>query len=103
MANLGVSGQLNLRRNEVPKMESSNSGFRPIAGQVLNKIIAELRKHEFAPQELAIVQTLLLGQRQDKPGNLQQLCSSRSYSHPGCVWIARWDHPTLLNHLLKPV
>ena len=104
MANLGVSGQLNLSRNEALKLKGSNSGIIPMAGQVRNKIIAELRKHEFAPQELAIVQALLLGQRQDISPEIYS-----NYSAAGVIHILAVSglHVgiilLLLNHLLKPV
>ncbi|CAM4308573.1 ComEC/Rec2 family competence protein [Gillisia limnaea] len=104
MANLGVYGQLNLNRNEVLKMELSNSGIRSIAGQVRNKIISELRRHEFAPQELAIIQALLLGQRQDISPEIYS-----NYAAAGVIHILAVSglHVgiilLLLNHLLKPV
>ncbi len=104
MANLGVSGQLNLSRNEVLKMKSSNSGMRSIAGQVRSKIITELRQHDFAPQELAILQALLLGQRQDISPEIYS-----NYAAAGVIHILAVSglHVgiilLLLNHLLKPV
>ena len=104
MANLGVTGQLNLGRNEVLKMEVSNSGIRPLAGQIRNKIISELRQHEFAPQELAILQALLLGQRQDISPEIYS-----NYVAAGVIHILAVSglHVgiilLLLNQLLKPV
>ena len=104
MANLGVSGQLNLSRNEVLKMKSSNSGMRSIAGQVRSKIITELRQHDFAPQELAILQALLLGQRQDISPEIYS-----NYAAAGVIHILAVSglHVgiilLLLNQLLKPV
>jgi len=104
MVNLGVSGQLNLSRNEILNMKVSNSGLRRLAGQVRNKIIAELRQHEFAPQELAIVQALLLGQRQDISPEVYS-----NYAAAGVIHILAVSglHVgiilLLLNHLLKPV
>ncbi|MFO7721156.1 MAG: ComEC/Rec2 family competence protein, partial [Gillisia sp.] len=104
LANLRVSGQLNLSRNQVLKLKVANSGIRPLAGEVRNKIIAELRQHEFAPQELAIVQALLLGQRQDISPEIYS-----NYAAAGVIHILAVSglHVgiilLLLNHLLRPV
>lgn len=65
MQNLKVYGQVNISRSEVLKIGNSGSGLKKTAGKIREKIIVELRKYDFKAEELAIIQALLLGQRQE--------------------------------------
>ena len=65
MENMGVFMQINSGSSQILQLESQNSGLRALAGKLRGKIVSELKQFNFKPEELAIIQALLLGQRQD--------------------------------------
>lgn len=65
MENLKVYGQINIDGSEVLKTGNPGFGLTETAGNIREKIITELRKYSFKADELAIIQALLLGQRQE--------------------------------------
>ncbi len=65
MENLGVLRQLNLRPQELMLLGNSSTNLRSLAGDLREKIIKALKAKDFEADELAIIQALLLGQRQE--------------------------------------
>jgi competence protein ComEC len=65
MENLGVLRQINSSSNQITQLRSDNFGLKALAGKFRAKIVFELKQFNFKPEELAIIQALLLGQRQD--------------------------------------
>lgn len=104
MANLGVLRQMNASGNEVIILGKSRRSIRGIAGEIRNRIISGLREKNFKQEELAIIQALLLGQRQEIS---QEIYSN--YSAAGVIHILAVSglHVgiilLLLNRVLKPL
>lgn len=65
MENLGVYGQVNAEGKEVIFLEGETRNLRALAGNLRDRIISGLREKNFKQEELAIIQALLLGQRQE--------------------------------------
>lgn len=104
MANLGVLRQINASGNEVVILGKSSRSIRGIAGEIRNSIISGLREKKFKQEELAIIQALLLGQRQEIS---QEIYSN--YAAAGVIHILAVSglHVgiilLLLNRVLKPL
>ncbi|QED38191.1 ComEC/Rec2 family competence protein [Antarcticibacterium arcticum] len=65
MENLGVYRQVNASGNEVIFLKKEGRNIRALAGNLRDQIISGLREKDFKQEELAIIQALLLGQRQE--------------------------------------
>ena len=104
MENLGVLRQMNASRNEVIILGKGSGNIRGIAGDIRNRIISGLRQKNFKQEELAIIQALLLGQRQEIS---QEIYSN--YAAAGVIHILAVSglHVgiilLLLNRVLKPL
>ncbi|MEP6260977.1 MAG: ComEC/Rec2 family competence protein [Gillisia sp.] len=104
MENLGVLRQINASRNEVIILGKGRGNLRGIAGEIRNRIISGLREKNFKQEELAIIQALLLGQRQEIS---QEIYSN--YAAAGVIHILAVSglHVgiilLLLNRVLKPL
>jgi competence protein ComEC len=104
MANLGVMKQINASKNEVLLLNRKSRNLRSIAGELRGKIVLELRNTNLRPQELSIIQALLLGQRQEISQDVYS-----NYAAAGVIHILAVSglHVgiilLLLNWLLKPV
>ncbi|HSP39871.1 MAG TPA: ComEC/Rec2 family competence protein [Gillisia sp.] len=104
MEKLGVHGQMNSDPEEVLTLAGRTNGIRDVAGNIREGIISRLRTHDFGPDELAIIQALLLGQRQEIS---QEIYSN--YAAAGVIHILAVSglHVgiilLLLNQLLKPL
>jgi len=104
MENLGVLRQINSSSNLIVQLKSDNFGLKALAGKLRGKIVFELKQSNFKPEELAIIQALLLGQRQDiSPETYSNYASAGvihilavSGLHVGIILL-------LLNWVLKPV
>lgn len=104
LGNLEISRQITVQQKEVKLKEKQKGGLREIAGNFREKIIFELRKYNFDPEEFAIIQALLLGQRQDVSKQLYDRYAAAgvihilavSGLHVGIILL-------LLNRLLRPV
>lgn len=82
MRHLGVEKQLSLQPNQLLKISNSGFDIYALAGRLRQRIVQELKKHKISPEELAIIQALLLGQRQDISAE-----TYASYSAAGAVHI----------------
>jgi len=104
MESLGVLRQINTSSNQILQLRSDNFGIKALAGKLRGKIIFELKQSNFKPEELAIIQALLLGQRQDiSPETYSNYAAAGvihilavSGLHVGIILL-------LLNWVLKPV
>ena len=104
MENMGVSMQINSSSNQILQLESHKLGLRFLAGKLRGKIVFELKQFNFKPEELAIIQALILGQRQDiSPETYNNYAAAGvihilavSGLHVGIILL-------LLNWALKPV
>lgn len=65
MSRKGIYRQLVLKEDLYEKHKTEAAGIKFAASQLRNKITAALRKKNFGSEELAVVQALLLGQKQD--------------------------------------
>lgn len=65
MEKLGVYRQVNVGKAEVYLRDEKIDDLQAMAGNIREGIISRLRTHDFKPDELAIIQALLLGQRQE--------------------------------------
>jgi competence protein ComEC len=65
MANKGVYRQLDLRRGVYEKLPGEKNDIKIAAAKLRKKITAALQEKDFGREELAVVQALLLGQKQD--------------------------------------
>ena len=65
MQKLGVYRQFNANNSEVLTIGKSENGLQAFAGSIREGIITKLRTQKFGVDELAIIQALLLGQRQE--------------------------------------
>ncbi|MBK5192186.1 MAG: ComEC family competence protein [Flavobacteriaceae bacterium] len=104
MENLGVLRQINSSSNQIVQLRSDNFGLKALAGKLRAKIVFELQQFNFKPEELAIIQALLLGQRQDISPEIYN-----NYAAAGVIHILAVSglHVgiilLLLNWVLKPV
>lgn len=104
MRHLGVEKQLSLQPKQLTKLGNSGLDLYALAGKLRQRISHELKKHQISPEELAIIQALLLGQRQDISAE-----TYASYSAAGAVHILAVSglHVgiilLLLTWLLKPL
>src|SRR5690606_8574638 len=100
----GVYRQLNASPLEVLVMNSEINDLQALAGKIREGIISRLRSYDFGPDELAIIQALLLGQRQEIS---QEIYSN--YAAAGVIHILAVSglHVgiilLLLNSLFKPL
>lgn len=65
MARKGVHRQLNLRQGIYHKLPEEDIGIKAAAAKLRKQITTALKKKNFGSEELAVVQALLLGQKQD--------------------------------------
>ncbi len=65
MKTLGVTHQLRINNNEIFNQTKGNSTLRGKAEKARNYIIKKLKKSPLTPDELSIIQALILGQRKD--------------------------------------
>lgn len=65
MEKLGVYRQINVTPSEVHLSGKAENDLRAFAGILREGIVLRLRSYDFEPNELAIIQALLLGQRQE--------------------------------------
>ncbi len=104
MERLGVYRQIHSNPDEVLELDSQSDGLRVMAGKIREGIISRLKTHNFGPDEQAIIQALLLGQRQEIS---QEIYSN--YAAAGVIHILAVSglHVgiilLLLNQVLKPM
>jgi len=104
MEGLGVLRQINIRPSQILKLKKAHFSLKSFAGNLRGKIVFELKKYNFKSEELAIIQALLLGQRQDiSPETYSNYAAAGvihilavSGLHVGIILL-------LLNWVLKPV
>jgi len=104
LESLGVLRQINSSSNQILQLKPDNFGLKALAGKLRGKIVFELKQFNFKPEELAIIQALLLGQRQDiSPETFSNYAAAGvihilavSGLHVGIILL-------LLNWVLKPV
>ncbi len=65
LENQRILRQINIQPGELKILEAESKGLLAFAGKIREKIILELKASELKKEELAIIQALLLGQRQD--------------------------------------
>ena len=65
LEDLGIYHQLQLKNNEFAITKTRSTTLHGLAAKLRNLIIAKLEKAHFGADELAIIQALLLGQRND--------------------------------------
>ncbi|WP_255702611.1 ComEC/Rec2 family competence protein [Antarcticibacterium sp. 1MA-6-2] len=104
MEDLGVLRQVNVSKHQVMILPENNRGFREVAGNIRGSIVSNLEHYSFQPDELAIIQALLLGQRQEIS---QEIYSN--YAAAGVIHILAVSglHVgiilLLLNRILQPI
>ena len=81
MRTLGVTHQIQLKKEHIGLLPSNSTTLRSYAGKLRNKIIHSLKQQDFKKDELAVIQSLLLGQRQDLSKELQQSYASAGIIH----------------------
>lgn len=104
MKNLGVLRQMNLEPAEILIYERNSTSILALAGRVRTAIIQRLKESKLSQEELAIIQALLLGQRQDISKEVYEHYAAAgvihilavSGLHVGIILL-------LLNWLLKPL
>lgn len=100
----GVHHQTSVKSNEVSVLPMQNNTLRSLAAQWRNHIQTSLEKHPFKADELAIINAIILGQRQSISKDLLN-----SYAGAGAIHILAVSglHVgilfLLLNFLLKPI
>jgi len=82
MRNLGVTHQVLLKKENLVLLGSPSNSIRSYAGKLREKIISSLKQQDFEKDELAVIQSLLLGQRQELSKELQQ-----NYAEAGIIHI----------------
>lgn len=65
MKNRGIFREVQLSDKDVLLLDSKNSGLLENAEKYRSSIVSKLKKEDFEKDDLAIIQALLLGQRQD--------------------------------------
>lgn len=104
MQNLDVLRQVNVSKDQVMLLPEKSFGFKVVAGKIRANIVSKLEGFSFEPEELAIIQALLLGQRQEIS---QEIYSN--YAAAGVIHILAVSglHVgiilLLLNRILKPI
>lgn len=81
MKNLGVIKQLNISSNKFQILENSSNSLRSYAGNLRNRIIVKLKQQDFEKDEMAVIQALLLGQRQELSKEIQANYASAGVIH----------------------
>ena len=81
MKNLGVIKQLNISSNKFQILENSSNSLRSFAGSLRNRIIVKLKQQDFEKDEMAVIQALLLGQRQELSKEIQANYASAGVIH----------------------
>ena len=81
MKNLGVVKQLNISSNKFQILENSSNSLRSFAGCLRNRIIVKLKQQDFEKDEMAVIQALLLGQRQELSKEIQANYASAGVIH----------------------
>jgi len=82
MKTLGVYKQLNVSQTQLKVFNNTTSSARIYAGKLRDKITLNLKKQGFADDELAVIQALLLGQRQELSSEIQ-----KNYAAAGVIHI----------------
>jgi len=82
MRNLGVTHQVRLKKENLVLLSSPSKSIKSYAGKLRAKIISGLKQQDFEKDELAVIQSLLLGQRQELSKELQQ-----NYAEAGIIHI----------------
>ncbi|WP_373059684.1 ComEC/Rec2 family competence protein [Zunongwangia sp. H14] len=104
MEQLGVSRQLNLSAEEILPLKTQERGLKSFAAGLREKCIQNLQQHSFSPEELAVIQALILGNRRDISAE-----TYKSYAASGAVHILAVSglHVgillLILNWLLRPL
>ncbi len=81
MKTLGVYKQLNISNDQFETLAISTISLRAYAGKLRDKIIINLKKQDFKKDELAVIQALLLGQRQELSPEIQQNYAAAGVIH----------------------
>lgn len=82
MRTLGVSKQLNVSKNQLLVLAKTPNSARAFAGKLRDNISYKLKQQEFSKDELAVIQALLLGQRQELSTEIQ-----KNYAAAGVIHI----------------
>lgn len=82
LENQGIFHQLYVRPEETYLLAKNNTGISGYADRLRSKINTALQKHDFDPDQLSIVNALLLGQRQDIPEEIRS-----DYINAGAIHI----------------
>ncbi|MDR5591954.1 ComEC/Rec2 family competence protein [Christiangramia sp. SM2212] len=82
MRRLKVERQINLKASQIQISASNNASLKSIAWQIREKIINKLKSHDFGPNEIAVYQALILGQRREISNKLYQ-----DYAAAGAIHI----------------
>ncbi|MCF4100863.1 ComEC family competence protein [Gillisia sp. M10.2A] len=104
MENLGVYHQINITHQNILKLKNENYSPRSYAGIYRSRLIKKLNKYHFKQDEMAIIQALLLGERQELSPQL-----NRSYIYAGAIHILAISGLhigillLLLTYLFKPI
>lgn len=104
LAHQKIASQIFLEYDRVLVLADKSFGILKIAGKLRTNILQKLKGYSFKPEEMAIIQALLLGQRQDISKETNQNYASSgamhilalSGLHIGIILI-------ILNWLLKPI
>ncbi len=65
LENLGVYHQISCDYNQLQILKSKDFSIQTIAAKIRNHLLFKLKQQEFSPDEFAVIQALLLGQRQE--------------------------------------
>lgn len=104
MENLGVLRQISTSKNQVQVLGADSGNIKALAGNIRSRIITKLKTFDLEKDELAIIQALLLGQRQEISQEIYSTYAAAgvihilavSGLHVGIILL-------LLNTLLKPL
>lgn len=100
----GIFHQIRLKKEDFISLKSRYNTLKGLAFNFRGKINKELNRYNFSPEELAIINALLLGQRQDISDELFE-----SYKNAGAIHILAVSGLHIgiilifLNFLLKPI
>ena len=100
----GIFHQIRLKKEDFISLKSRYNTLKGLAFNFRGKINKELNKYNLSPEELAIINALLLGQRQDISDELFE-----SYKNAGAIHILAVSGLHIgiillfLNFLLKPI
>lgn len=99
-----IHHQLTVSPNQLLVLENSDNSLRIIASKIRDRINRNLKVYDFKPDELAVINALLLGQRQDmdirvyndyvNAGAVHILAVSGL--HVGIIWL-------IISYLLRPL